>query len=300
MGEYNLMATDKRITELPVASAIHSADVSVLVDANVDYQFGFSTLLAFLSTNLSTGAVFTFGTGAIPSNSIGNNGDVYVKTDTGQFAQKQSGAWTVVYTIVQGVVGSQVLYGSVVPTTQGINGDTYILTTNGTFYNKIAGSWVAKFSMATGPVGPQGPAGTNGTNGTNGLTVLNGTSNPSNLLGVDGDFYINTTNWTIFGPKASGAWPAGVSLVGPTAPIAPQITVITAGVTPTPLIVTYDNLIYTSAKYDLIRGSDGVSDWNTNVIPNRNPVSGSASFTINGPDMGDGTWAEDYTFLVMA
>ena len=294
------MAADKHITELPVASVINAGDVSVLVDSNVDFQFGMSTLLTFLSTNLTTGAVFTFGTGAIPSNSVGNNGDVYVKTDTGQFAQKQSGVWTVVYTIVQGVIGSQVLYGSVVPTTQGINGDTYILATNGTFYNKVAGSWVAKFSMATGPVGPQGPAGANGTNGTNGLTVLNGASNPSNLLGVDGDFYINTTNWTIFGPKASGAWPAGVSMVGPTAPIAPQVTVITAGVTPTPLVVTYNNLLYTSAKYALIRDSDGTYDWNTNVIPNRNPVSGSASFTILGADRGDGTWAEDYHFEILA
>jgi hypothetical protein len=32
---------------------------------------------------------------------------------------------------------------------------------------------------------------------------------------VDGDFYINTTTHTLFGPKASGAWPTGISLVGP-------------------------------------------------------------------------------------
>jgi hypothetical protein len=33
---------------------------------------------------------------------------------------------------------------------------------------------------------------------------------------VDGDFYINTVTNTLFGPKASGVWPSGVSLVGPT------------------------------------------------------------------------------------
>jgi hypothetical protein len=32
---------------------------------------------------------------------------------------------------------------------------------------------------------------------------------------VDGDFYINTTTNTLFGPKSGGAWPSGVSLVGP-------------------------------------------------------------------------------------
>jgi hypothetical protein len=33
---------------------------------------------------------------------------------------------------------------------------------------------------------------------------------------VDGDFYINTATNTLFGPKLSGVWPSGVSLVGPT------------------------------------------------------------------------------------
>jgi uncharacterized protein (TIGR02145 family) len=61
-----------------------------------------------------------------------------------------------------------------------------------------------------------GLAGTNGTNGANGLdgkTVLNGTSDPTSQ-GVDGDFYINTASNTIFGPKALGVWPSGVSLIG--------------------------------------------------------------------------------------
>ncbi|HAB99249.1 MAG TPA: hypothetical protein DCE71_05455 [Parachlamydiales bacterium] len=58
--------------------------------------------------------------------------------------------------------------------------------------------------------------GPKGDDGTNGKTVLNGTTDPTSLVGVDGDFYINTSTNFIFGPKASGSWPAGVSLVGPT------------------------------------------------------------------------------------
>jgi hypothetical protein len=57
--------------------------------------------------------------------------------------------------------------------------------------------------------GPTGPAGN---------TVLYGASNPTAGTGVDGNFYINTTTTFIFGPKASGAWPAGTSLVGPQGP----------------------------------------------------------------------------------
>ena len=46
-------------------------------------------------------------------------------------------------------------------------------------------------------------------------TLYNGSGTPSSGLGINGDFYIDTTNNKIHGPKASGAWPAGVSLVGP-------------------------------------------------------------------------------------
>ncbi|MEN9953035.1 MAG: hypothetical protein RLZZ520_1303, partial [Bacteroidota bacterium] len=58
-------------------------------------------------------------------------------------------------------------------------------------------------------------AGGAGTPGANGKTILNGTTNPGQSTGVDGDFYINTATNTFFGPKALGVWPAGVSLVGP-------------------------------------------------------------------------------------
>ena len=67
----------------------------------------------------------------------------------------------------------------------------------------------------TGPAGSTGAAGANGVAGTDGKTVKNGTSNPVSSIGVDGDFYINTATNTLFGPKANGAWPSGVSLVGP-------------------------------------------------------------------------------------
>ena len=55
--------------------------------------------------------------------------------------------------------------------------------------------------------GPQGDAGTNG------RTILSGSVNPT-TQGDNGDFYINTSTSTLFGPKASGTWPPGVSLIG--------------------------------------------------------------------------------------
>jgi hypothetical protein len=49
--------------------------------------------------------------------------------------------------------------------------------------------------------------------------VLSGSSDPSDLNdGEDGDFYINTTTRVMFGPKASGEWPAGVPIGAATDP----------------------------------------------------------------------------------
>ncbi|WP_394265629.1 hypothetical protein, partial [Bergeyella zoohelcum] len=50
--------------------------------------------------------------------------------------------------------------------------------------------------------------------GANGKTILSGTSNPTNQ-GTDGDFYINTTTNTLFGPKTGSNWGSGKSLIGP-------------------------------------------------------------------------------------
>lgn len=59
-----------------------------------------------------------------------------------------------------------------------------------------------------------------GTAGGSGITttLLYGTSNPTGATGANGDFYINSSTWKIFGPKTAGAWPAGVDMIGATGP----------------------------------------------------------------------------------
>jgi hypothetical protein len=72
---------------------------------------------------------------------------------------------------------------------------------------------------ATGTTGSQGTAGTTGATGaqgnpgTNGNTVLNGSGVPASGTGNNGDFYYDPTAKLMYGPKAAGAWPAGISLV---------------------------------------------------------------------------------------
>jgi len=211
------MPTDKKISELPVASTINATDLSVLVSSGTDYQFAFSTLLAFIGSGLNLGANLSFG-GTLPQNTTGKNGDVFINTSAGNFAQKITGTWTVVYTLPSsgGSTDGTVLYGLGAPgSSTGNDNDTYINTGTGIFYKKSDAAWSQVFSMQTGPAGPAGTNGTNGANGADGKSVLSGTTNPSNLsTGTDGDFYINTSNFTFFGPKAGGIWPAGTSLAG--------------------------------------------------------------------------------------
>lgn len=52
-------------------------------------------------------------------------------------------------------------------------------------------------------------------NGQDGKTLRSGAGVPSNSFGNDGDFYIDTTAHTLYGPKTAGSWGSPVSLVGP-------------------------------------------------------------------------------------
>ncbi|MBD0260083.1 MAG: collagen-like protein, partial [Cytophagales bacterium] len=73
----------------------------------------------------------------------------------------------------------------------------------------------------TGPPGPQGVQGIPGLKGTDGLpgqpgkTLLSGATDPASTAGTEGDFYLNTTTYLIFGPKTVAGWGSGASLVGP-------------------------------------------------------------------------------------
>ncbi|MBD1383980.1 collagen-like protein [Mucilaginibacter rigui] len=210
------MATDKKISELPVISTIAAADVSLLVRSGTDYQYNFTTLLEFIQEGINPGANISFGT-TLPQNTNGKNGDVFINTSAGSFALKQSGTWSVKYTLpISNGSDSTVLYGSGVPGSSiGSNNDTYINIDTGIFYHKASGTWTQVFSMQTGPQGPKGDKGDTGTTGANGKTILNGTSNPSNsTTGTNGDFYLNTNTYQLFGPKTGGEWGLGTSIIG--------------------------------------------------------------------------------------
>ena len=45
-------------------------------------------------------------------------------------------------------------------------------------------------------------------------TILNGVKAPIKSIGINGDFYIDTKNLNIYGPKKNNAWPLPISLRG--------------------------------------------------------------------------------------
>jgi len=154
-----------------------------------------------------------------PSTALGNIGDFYLNTATGDVHYKSAATtWTLTGNIKgpQGNVGATGATGPAGATgATGATGPAGVAGPQGP-----AGATGA--TGATGPAGPTGLTGAAGPAGTNGNSVLNGATAPNNNQGANGDFFINTATNTLYGPKANGTWPAGVSLVGPAGVAGPQ------------------------------------------------------------------------------
>lgn len=72
---------------------------------------------------------------------------------------------------------------------------------------------------AQGPAGPAGPQGTQGIAGPAGVpgsTIHNGTTAPAANLGAAGDYYLNKTTASLYGPKTAAGWGTAVPLRGAT------------------------------------------------------------------------------------
>ena len=123
--------------------------------------------------------------------------------------------------------GNAVLSGTVPPDNSiGVDGDMYLNSVSMVMTGpKAAGAWPPSGVQLIGPIGgtgPQGLPGPPGLPGTNGNTLLHGTGAPASGVGNNGDFYIDTAAWILYGPKAAGVWPGtGINVVGPTSWTAP-------------------------------------------------------------------------------
>ena len=148
-----------------------------------------------------------------PEVSQGVDGDFYLNIATSQlFGPKAAGAWPAAVSLV-GPTGAAGATGATGP--QGPQGEPGPIGAMG----PQGPEGPSGATGATGPQGPEGQAGAAGVSGGDGKTIINGTVAPEASQGMDGDFYLNTATSQLFGPKAAGAWPVAVSLVGPTGPV---------------------------------------------------------------------------------
>ena len=175
--------------------------------------------------------ILSAATNPVPGDGL--NGDFFINTGTSTlFGPKAGGAWPPGVLLIgtnganglngaTGATGRTILNGTGNPGGgDGADGDFFINTASSQLFGpKAAGTWPAGVTLV-------GPAGANG------KTILNGSSDPVNATGTNGDFFINITTNTLFGPKNAGAWPTGVSLVGPAAGVvAPEIFACATGAT---------------------------------------------------------------------
>ena len=160
-------------------------------------------LTSFTGATGGTGP--TGATGATgPTGNIGSQGIQGIQGDVGatgpQGIQGIQGVQG-----VQGPIGATGATGSVwlngatgasAPSNAlGIDGDYFLNDSNGNVHHKVASAWTVVANIN----------GTNGTNGANGTTWHTGAGAPSNILGIQNDLYLNTTNSDVYN-KGISTW----------------------------------------------------------------------------------------------
>jgi hypothetical protein len=185
-------------------------------------------------------------------------------------------------TIGQGLNDSILWIGPAPPDPGATQFVLWINTADGRWYGKwndgTSSQWVdlsLPFGEGKrGPIGLQGDKGDAGDVGPTGNSVIYGVVAPT-TEGIDGDTYLDSATSTIYGPKAGGTWPAGVSLIGATGNDGADGTDGTNGTNGT-------------------NGTDGFTIIYGTVAPTTEGVDGdtyidSVTDTIYGPKAG-GTW----------
>lgn len=96
----------------------------------------------------------------------------------------------------------------------GTDGDIYLNSTTSDLYKKSGGSWSLQANIK-GNTGATGSTGATGATGAAGSQIYSGVGAPAGGLGVNTDFYVNSTNGDYY-LKTGGSWVLQGSLKGPT------------------------------------------------------------------------------------
>jgi hypothetical protein len=130
-----------------------------------------------------------------------------------------------------GTAGSVIYSGTTTPpSATGNTGDFYLDLTTGLLYGpKTASGWGTGFSLigptgaagatgATGATGPTGATGATGAAGAAGSQIYSGSGAPATTLGANGSYYLDKTNFLLYGPKTASGWGTPIALQGPAGP----------------------------------------------------------------------------------
>lgn len=102
--------------------------------------------------------------------------------------------------------GSQIYAGAGAPAASlGNGGDYYLDQTADNLYGpKTSSGWGTPLSLK----------GTTGVAGAAGSKILSGSGTPATTIGNIGDYYLDATNYLLYGPKTSSGWGGGLLLKG--------------------------------------------------------------------------------------
>lgn len=162
-----------------------------------------SSIANIIGPKGDAGSMWLYGAGS-PSDSLGTDGDFYLDTNNGDIYEKDTSTWVLITNITgpQGDEGASWLYGTGVPSdSSGQDGDLYLNTVTGDVYQKQGGIW----SIIANIAGPPGDDGSG---------WLYGEGIPSDTIGYDDDFYLDTSNGDVYN-KQVGNWVLIANITGP-------------------------------------------------------------------------------------
>jgi hypothetical protein len=146
---------------------------------NLPEGFGLDSSDSDSGVGVSPASVWRDGSGA-PADALGNDGDYYLNNDTGDVYAKQEGIYSVVANI-KGPAGA----------------------------NGAAG--------ADGAPGNDGAPGADGAAGAPGSVWRTGSGAPADILGADGDYYLDTATGDVYW-RAAGTYTIIANITGPQGP----------------------------------------------------------------------------------
>lgn len=122
-----------------------------------------------------------------------------------------------------------------------------------------------------------------GDQGDPGTSILTGLVDPLGADGSDGDVYLNTTTYDIFGPKSGGVWGSGTNLIGNG--IASVSLINTVALVDTYRILFTDGSFF---DYDVTNGADGADGVDGLPGPTQSGVNlGAGAILYAGNDGSD-------------